>query len=400
MSKAGLIAAAAAIVLAGCNTVSDHAHPPLAAAQPSQAARESLPAILHAHMVSASVGWALTGGAVLRTVDGGRTWTNVTPMSLLKTAHFVNLANNPRDREAAFLNASTAWVVQFPTSAANAYRGVATGAVVYRTTDAGRSWSASSIRTTNEGGYLDVLNSSVGWLLTYGGAAAGSEGADLWSTADGGRTWQKAASADPVPHTASVGTLPFLGDKYGVLFTSAADGWVGVSDPKVGQATVYWTNSAGQRWMAAHPPVPSAYASCNAFTGAPAGGWLVLPVNLECGMPGPVIVFDRSEDAGETWTPGTALVSTTGDGWVYSFANFSVGLASDGKHLYRTSDGGGAWTRVNNAPTLAEAVAKGIVVELDMSTPTVGWALVQEPRGVELLATTDAGQAWTNVGRS
>ena len=92
-------------------------------------------------------------------------------------------------------------------------------------------------------------------------------------------------------------------------------------------------------------------------------------------------------------------MSTTGDGWVYSFANFSVGWASDGKHLYRTSDGGGAWTLIHNAPTFATAVAKGIVVELDMLTPTAGWALVQEPRGVKLLATTDGGQAWTNVVR-
>jgi len=280
MRKAGLIAAAAAIVLAGCNTVPDQAQHPLAAGQTSQAARQSLPAILHVHMVSASVGWALTGGAVLHTVDGGRTWTNVTPTSLLKTAHFVNVANQPWDRQAAFLNTNTAWVVQFPTTAA---------VVVYRTTDAGRSWSASSIKTTNQGGYLDMLNSKVDWLLTYGGAAAGSEGADLWATSDGGGTWRKAAAADPVPHAASVGDLPFLGDKHGVLFTSAADGWVGVSDPKLGQATVYWTHSAGQRWGMAHPPVPSDYASCNAFTGTPAGGWMVLPVTLECGMPGPVI---------------------------------------------------------------------------------------------------------------
>ncbi|HMB24623.1 MAG TPA: hypothetical protein VKP08_17385, partial [Anaerolineales bacterium] len=82
-------------------------------------------------MIDAQNGWAISGGDVLFTADGARTWREVTPPEALHPESQVQA-------QGMFLDARHAWIVF------SIDRQIPVSAVVWRTEDGGHTWAASA----------------------------------------------------------------------------------------------------------------------------------------------------------------------------------------------------------------------------------------------------------------
>lgn len=133
------------------------------------------------HMVDAMTGWAMSQESLLRTVDGGASWTDVTPKGI------------------GSLREGTWSVYDMQTVCAVFNVESSTGITIYRTTDGGRKWESAQINTIPDHGRvtsLAFLDSTHGWLLISYGAAMGSESIGVFQTSDGAATWKLTRTQD------------------------------------------------------------------------------------------------------------------------------------------------------------------------------------------------------------
>src|SRR5205814_4452652 len=93
------------------------------------------------------------GGAVLRTLDGGSSWQNITPAST-------------GFRDAFFLDATTGWVA---------------GSSLYTTTDGGTSWTRQFGDDSTEFTSVSFADSQNGWAVGFANL--------VLRTTDGGQNW-------------------------------------------------------------------------------------------------------------------------------------------------------------------------------------------------------------------
>ncbi|MHB0885709.1 MAG: WD40/YVTN/BNR-like repeat-containing protein [Bacillota bacterium] len=299
------------------------------------------------HMLSATTGWGLNGPLVLRTTDGGSTWYDVTPK-----------AGGTTVVGSDFADADHGWL------AMAAEPGPLT---IYRTADGGKSWSKTTPSVTTIGAQVQFADANHGWILIHEGVAAGSEGVALLRTQDGGASWTKVNETDPQHPTP--GQLPFGGGKSGFGFSDDKNGWLTGYQPVDGRAYLFSTNDGGATWQPADLALPKDYAHSELSTRPPvffssADG--LLPVVFF--GPGQPTVFYVTHDGGKTWAPGAPLISTADNGLVWGFADIRHGFATDGLHLFATADGGSSWTEVQMNRSLAG------VTQLSFVSDQVGWA--------------------------
>lgn len=313
-------------------------------------------------MVSASIGWATTqDNHVLRTTDGGTTWTDVTPKGFPSVPHALVSFTS--------LGGSDAWLAVG--SDGN------TPVAVYRTKDGGATWQSAATRLAVASS-IRFVNPETGFLLLFEGAAAGSEGVLLLRTADGGATWSVAADGRPTAQQQII----FGGDKNGFGLSDAQHIWL-TGEWAASSILLYATADGGATWSHASPPAPPGVSVAGGagsseppqFFGTRTG---VLPVEIYDGQT--ISVFEQTTDGGRTWTPTTPVTAN-----VYAVVDPSHIVASDGSSIDATSDGGLHWRTIRPNVSL-----KGLT-RLDFVSPTKGWAIV----GGRLLETADGGATWS-----
>jgi photosystem II stability/assembly factor-like uncharacterized protein len=182
------------------------------------------------------------GDPIVRTSDGGRTWSKIDPPHLRKVENVV------------LLSGQTAWVTDHEGE----------DLMIFRTTDGGRSFGESRAPlpsdwpTVREIAFVDPNH---GWI------ALGHKQDDevrLLQTADGGRTWVSMSapsvrSANSVPQSDVLG---FVSPQTGFVFSTESEGppwW----DPK--DRKVLFTSDGGTRWR--QYPLPYSVRRCQAFMG-------------------------------------------------------------------------------------------------------------------------------------
>ena len=265
---------------------------------------------------------------------------------------------------------------------------------LYRTTDGGRSWSASAAPghvLADEGtrDAVQFLTPDRGWLTDTEGTAPGEA---LYATTDGGERWRLVARTDSDSH--GLGVLPDLGQ---VQFEPGGKvGWLGGG---VCSRPLYRTVDGGRTWQPSGIPAPSG----SAF-GLPTGSGQTLlePVTLGNGT----LVLYRSTDGGTSWSrvsalPGAVTGTGTGTGTAgcgastvsVSFPSAQDGwaAAAHGKRMvaYRTTDGGRHWELTGSAlPGQAGAELSPVIQAIDA---TRAWLLT--PDG-QLYATGNGGATW------
>jgi photosystem II stability/assembly factor-like uncharacterized protein len=191
--------------------------------------------------VSERVVWASgAAGTVLRTADGGTTWRKLTVAGAEKLDF--------RDVDA--INDTTAYILSIGTGPASR---------IYKTTDAGATWT---LQFTNEDprGFFDAMafwDANRG--LAFGDSIDGRF--EILTTNDGGRTWRR-IPADRLP-AALPNEGAFAGSGTNVAVLPPNRAWIGTG--AAARCRVLRTADGGRTWTVAETPV-AASASAGIFS--------------------------------------------------------------------------------------------------------------------------------------
>jgi len=333
-------------------------------------------------MFDATTGWAMTRNAVLRTVDGGVHWKDVTPPE-----HPAISAVN-----ATFFSITSAWI--------NMSQAASSTVLVFRTEDGGQTWQKSSIQTDDSSrAQITAVDTQHGWLLNHISGGPQAEIIEIFRTSNGGKSWERAsrvypASTDRPPP----GKLPFGGSKSGLSFVNASTGWVTGSVPVNNLTWVFVTHDAGTTWQQqALPPLPHqepallSFISPQFFT-ANEG---ILPVTYSGGK-GSGFGLYMTHDGGTTWNSVPVAKEASSISTI-DFIDMQHGWAIDssGTNLYATIDGGTHWTKLAFTSTSHSLPSFKF---LNFVTSELGWAIGATSSNTPvLLKTVDGGHTWTPI---
>lgn len=251
------------------------------------------------------------GGTIVRTTNGGLTWSGETPIPTTG-----NSSGN-----------STCYGLWF----FNQMNGMAVGdgLGVYHTTDGAHTWYGTTINTQNFLRSIYFVNASTGFIGTNDPNTVGADG-DIWKTTDGGVTWQKVANS-------STG---------GIFCFSFASPTNGIALGNFG--TAFWTSDGGSSWHPATTNTTGQLISAT-FTNATTA----FATSLESGGGSGAIL--RTTDAGVTWT----TVKNTSFG-VDAIASNGAGVITAvgyGGGITESTDSGATWTDSQFGSNRWEAIA-------------------------------------------
>lgn len=277
---------------------------------------------LSAYFLDSSRGWVLVdsdGLTMMKTVDGGSTWTE-SRLPVLESGGTV--------RSMGFSDELNGWVQIQLTSSSNFSLGV-----LLRTLDGGANWVRIDLPTSGEMTFSDPFT---GWLV------GGPEGTELYRSQDAGATWQSI----PLPAAGQV-SLP--------VFSTALDGMVAVttqSDER-GWVELFATEDGGDRWTSGGIlPLDSPQDTRALLALSSPGNWITaLPEDGELYTARGQAVTALSAGSLPNGIVDLDFVRQTG--WALTFtgtcsgekgtASFSCTAQSS---LYLTQDGGRTWSEI------------------------------------------------------
>jgi photosystem II stability/assembly factor-like uncharacterized protein len=294
-------------------------------------------------VVSPNVVWASgQRGTVVRTTDGGRTWSRDT----IPGAGGLDLR----------AIAATSPLVAHAISIGDSSR-------IYRTADGGRSWSLRW-SASRKGTFLDAIRF---WDARNG--IAMSDPVDgrflLLTTRDGGESWQEVPASVLPPAVQGEGGFAASGSCLTVLGHS--DVWFASGGAAV--ARVYHSADRGRSWTVSDTPIRAGVPSAGVFSvafrdarnGVIAGGDYQQPT-----LRGRNLAVTR--DGGRTWALADSASSPAGYRSAVTYVpgitrNVLVAVGLSGTDVSR--DRGATWLSVDSVAYNSVAFA----------TPTRGWAV-------------------------
>jgi photosystem II stability/assembly factor-like uncharacterized protein len=196
--------------------------------------------------VNERVAWASgSGSTVLRTADGGATWTPLTVA-----------ADRLDFRDVDAIDERTAYALSIGTGPLSR---------IYKTTDAGATWTRQYM-ADDPGAFLDAM---AFWDADHGVVVGDSIGDQFFilTTADGGRTWTRVPPAALPPALPGEGAFAASGTNVAVLGRTNA--WFGTG--AAARARVLRTSDRARSWTIAETPIragPSAGIYSVAFRDA------------------------------------------------------------------------------------------------------------------------------------
>lgn len=284
-----------------------------------------------------------TGGGVWKTTDAGHTWTNISDGFFTETGAIGSI-------EVAESNPN---VIYAGTGSAGIRSNVIIGRGMYKSTDAGETWTHIGLRDAGQIGALEIhpRDPNVVYAAALGSPFGPNPERGVFRTKDGGRTWQK------------------------VLFISDKVGAVALAMNPENPQEIY----AGA-WQAERKP------------------WTILS-----GGPAKVTGIYKTTDGGETWTHLTTTakglptgnigkididVARSKPSTVYALMEADQNQGG----LYRSDDSGATWRRVSGEGRLLGRPFYYTYVDVDPKDPEEVWV-----NNLSLLKSADGGRTWRTV---
>ena len=267
-------------------------------------------------VVSDKVVWASgTGGTVIRSVDGGMSWSLI----VVPGAEELDF----RDIEA--FDANTAYILSI---------GNGDNSRIYKTIDGGATWKLQ-FQNKNEKAFFDAIA-----CWDRGNCIAMSDPVDghylLISTADGGNNWKPIVS-NKMP-AAKVGEAAFAASGTCLITDGKSNAYLvtGGND-----ARVFRSADRGLTWTVADTPIVKGTAGSGIFSIAmsDAKNGVIVGGNYEKPEANANTLAFTS-DGGNTWTAGTGL-SGYRSGVAFADRQTLVAVGTNGSDI--SSDGGRTW---------------------------------------------------------
>jgi photosystem II stability/assembly factor-like uncharacterized protein/uncharacterized protein YxeA len=327
-------------------------------------------------MKNKTIGWMLKGNKTLRTVDGGKTWNDVSLYS-----NFVNEPNVDEPNAAVcFYDNNTAWVsLKIHTKQDNKV-------AIYHTICGGKKWNKTLLPITEDWEkygtqYINFIDSLNGFILNTSEPALGQMNKAIYKTKDGGKNWLR------------VGNITNQIDSYptGIAFRNSKEGWITASNHGQNYILTFKTEDGGYSWHKENLQMVSAYKGYYTNSYPPAfldneKKAAILPIEYAKDESRFIIPYLTS-DGGHTWN----AVKISGDHTFscFDFINEKQWFAINTKDnkLYETNTGGNSWTEVSQ-----NKIFKGIKT-LDFTTTQIGWATGDNI----FIRTNDGGRTWNCV---
>jgi photosystem II stability/assembly factor-like uncharacterized protein len=329
------------------------------------------PQIRFFKMVDANTGWASNENGLLRTSDGGLTWTKVNVPNFTPSSYPV---------QPYALDASHAWFI-------SGSPGSESG-TLFRTSDGGATWENSPVPFNS--GSLVFIDPQNGWVMAGLGVAAGSMAVSVHQTSDGGLTWTQTFINRPDAPGAS-DSLPLGGLKSGLAARNMQIAWIGGLTYAPGSIYLHRSDDGGHTWAAQSISIPDGTAD-GMFEARPPvfvsaqDAYLPVRINLPTGVNHILYV---SHNAGDSWMMTAPLVAngpvdvlSVTDAVIWSGSQFMV-----------TRDGGQTYTPVTPNVDFSQSLSSMDFIDLN-----TGWVLTMNADGkTALFKTSDGGATWTQI---
>jgi photosystem II stability/assembly factor-like uncharacterized protein len=280
------------------------------------------------------------GGGVWKTVNSGRTWTPVFDSQPVASIGAVAIApSDPR-------------VVYVGTGEADMRSQISYGNGMYRSTDAGATWTHLGLDGTRQISrvLVDPRNPQVVFVAALGHAYGANPERGVYRTRDGGRTWQKVLFKNTDVGAADLALDP-LDSKvvYASLWNTRRPPW-SIYPPSYGPgAGVFKSTDGGDTWKQLTDGLPVEGLGRVGLAVAPTMRNRVYAiVDAKAGG------LYRSDDAGATWSLVSDEARIWGRGWYFCKVTVDPKNADavyvSNTSVYRSTDAGKTWTAIKGAP--------------------------------------------------
>jgi len=307
-------------------------------------------------------------GGVWKTTDAGRTWLPVFDEQPVASVGALAVAPSAPD------------VIYVGSGESTLRDSTGFGNGVYKSTDAGRTWTHLGLSDTQHIGKIavDPKNPDVLFVAGVGHLYAANPERGVFRSRDGGRTWQKVLYKDE-----NVGAVEVVIDPtdarvvYAGLWNTRRPPWFTYAPTNGPGGGMYKSTDAGSTWQQLTAGLPAAGIGRTGIAVAPSNPRRVYAV-VDCLVPDPTVptpapppavpgrppapvpappgqggVF-RSDDAGATWRRVSRDTALWGRGWY--FEKIAVD-PKDAELVYvpnvavnRSRDGGVTWDVIRGSP--------------------------------------------------
>ena len=356
--------------------------------------------ILQIHMLDLHTGWAIGQAEgtslqrILFTSDDGASWQDRTPPEALASASTADLTAT-----AYFASAQVAWAAFAPPQQAAGSAPL----FIWRTSDGGKTWAAS--KPLDLSGIpmqfqipsdLSSLDGQTGWLLVHLGVGMSHDYIAIFTTADGGATWQRRVdpnSPDPI--------MPC--SKSGLVFTSPSSAWLTGNCPGLmTRLFFYHSLDTGQSWTDASLPVPDGKPSdyfaqpgiaCGITALSPlAGSSLALTLSCTNSNNNTNLSWLYLSQDGLSWTQHVLPVANNQISYLDPLQFVLIGA----NRLDETS-GGEVFVSVNAGSTWTHRASTGWTGAPSFVDLQNGWVIAVHAQVRAFVRTHDGGVTWEEI---
>lgn len=280
------------------------------------------------------------GGGVWKSTNAGRNWSPIFDSQPVGSIGAIAVA--PSRPETIYVG----------TGEADMRSQIAYGNGMYKSTDAGETWTHIGLDDTKQIGRIvvDPKNPDVVLVAALGHAYGPNPDRGVFRSRDGGRTWQKVLFKDE-----NVGAIDLVFDPrtsqtvYAALWNTRRPPW-SIYPPSYGPGSgIYRSTDGGTTWTQLTQGLPAERVGRIGLATAPTNGNRVYAIidAKEGGM-------YRSDDAGVTWQKMTGDQRIWGRGWYFCKTTVDPKNASivyvGNTSLYRSTDGGKTFVPIKGAP--------------------------------------------------
>jgi len=322
------------------------------------------------------------GGGVWKTVDGGVVWTPI--MDQVHVASVGAIVVSPSNPNIIYVGTGDVSLVGAAVNIGNG---------VYKSTDAGRTWTHVGLDETEHIGtmWIDPANPDVVVVAALGKTFSKSPERGIFKTVDGGKTWKKTLYKDD-----EIGAIDVVFDATNTKIGYCAL-WHHLVTPGKTQdlingasgGAIYKTTDGGDTWSPLNGSGLPTEGMSRIGVATAMGGERVYAVIAGSGGQGG---FYRSDDGGASWKKSTSDTRVTGSGYfsrvfidpknpdILYVAQTSLYRSVDGGHTfisYKGAPGGddnhALWIDPTNPARMIMASDQGATISMDTGASWSSW---------------------------